>query len=71
MTNKMRLIFVIATAISALFVVLSTPFVVDIAERILLAIANALGLRGAPVPSALAILVIPALYLAFREGRRS
>ena len=71
MTNKMRLIFVIATTVSALFVVLSTPFAVDIAERVLLAVANALDLHGAPVPSALAILLIPGLYLVFRQGRRS
>jgi hypothetical protein len=48
MKNKMRLIFVITTAVSALFVVLSTPFAFDIAERVLLAVANALDLHGAP-----------------------
>lgn len=71
MTNKMRLIFVIATTVCALFVVLSTPFVVDVADRVLSAIANALGLHEAPTPSVLAILVIPGLYLAFRQRRRS
>lgn len=71
MTNKMRLIFVIATTVCALFVVLSTPFVVDVADRVLSAIANALGLHGTPTPSVLAILVIPGLYLAFRQRRRS
>jgi hypothetical protein len=48
MKNKMRLIFVITTAVSAQFVVLSTPFAFDIAERVLLAVANALDLHGAP-----------------------
>jgi hypothetical protein len=71
MTNKMRLIFIIATAVSALLVVLSTPFAVDIAERALLAVANALDLHSAPVPSALAVLLIPGLYLVFRQGRRA
>jgi hypothetical protein len=71
MTNRMRLILVITATLSAIFVVLSTPFVVDIAERVLLAVANALDLHMAPVSSALAILVIPGLYLAFRQGRRS
>jgi hypothetical protein len=71
MTNKMRLIFVITTAVSALFVVLSTPFAFDIAERVLLAVANALDLHGVPVPSSLAILLISGLYLVFRQGRRS
>jgi hypothetical protein len=70
MTNKMRLIFVIATAFCALFVVFSTPIAVDIADRILLTIANALNLHETPVPSALAILVIPGLYLAFRQRKR-
>jgi type III secretory pathway component EscR len=69
MTNKMRLIFVIATTVCALFVVLSTPFAVDVADRILSVIANALGLHEAPTPSALAILIIPGLYLAFRQKR--
>jgi hypothetical protein len=71
MTNKMRLIFIMATAVCALFVVLSTPFAVDIADRILSTIANALNLHETPAPSALAILVIPAIYLAFRQRRRS
>jgi hypothetical protein len=70
MTNKMRLIFVMATAVCALFVVLSTPFAVSIAERILSTIAGALNFHETPVPSALAILVIPGLYLAFRQRRR-
>ena len=71
MTNKMRLIFVIATVLSAAFVVLSTPFAVDIADQALSAVANALGLREAPAPYALAILAIPGLYLAFRQRRHS
>lgn len=69
MTDKMRLIFVLATGFCALFVVLSTPFAVDVADKVLSAIANALGLQGAPTPAALAILVIPGLYLVFRQKR--
>jgi hypothetical protein len=71
MTNKMRLIFVIATVVSVAFVVLSTPFAVDIADQVLSAIANALNLHEAPAPSALTILAIPGLYLAFRRRRHS
>lgn len=71
MTNRMRLIFVITTFVSAIFVVLITPFAVDIADQVLSVIANALNLHEAPTPSALAILVIPGLYLAFRQKRHS
>ena len=70
MTYKMRLIFVITVTICALFVVLSTPFAVDIGDQVLSAIANALNLHETPAPSALAVLVIPVLYLAFRQKRR-
>lgn len=69
MTNKMRLIFVITTTICVLFVVLSTPFAVDIADWVLSAIASVLDLHTTPVLSALAILVIPGLYLAFGQRR--
>ena len=71
MTNKMRIIFVIATAVLAAFCVLSTPFAVDIADQALSAVANTLGLHDAPVPSALAVLVIAGLYLVFRQRRQS
>jgi type III secretory pathway component EscR len=71
MTNKMRLIFIIATTVSAaLLVLMSTQFAVDIADRILSTVANALGLHEAPTSSALAVLVIPGLYLAFTFGQR-
>ena len=69
MTDKMRFIFIIVTVVSALFVVLSTPFAVDIVDRVLLVIANTLSVHGAPAPSALAVLIIPGLYLAFRQKR--
>jgi len=75
MTNKMRLIFVIATTVSAVFsVLMSMQFAIfDSADQVLSAAANALGLHEAPTPSALAILVIPGLYLylAFRQRRHS
>jgi hypothetical protein len=70
MTNKMRLIFVIVTTICAPLVVLITPFAVDIADWVLSAIASAFDLHKTPAPSALAILIIPGLYLAFRQRRR-
>jgi|WetSurMetagenome_2_1015567.scaffolds.fasta_scaffold257944_2 hypothetical protein len=69
MTNKTRLIFVITTTICVLLVVLSTPFAVDIADRVLSAIASVLGLHKTPLPSAMALLVIPGLYVAFRKRR--
>ena len=73
MTNRMKLIFVIAGTVSAVFFVLSTPFAVDIADQVLSAVANALSLYEAPALSALAVLVIPGLYLylAFGQRRRS
>ena len=72
MTNKMKLVFVIAATLSAVFCVLmSTQFALDIADQVLSAVANALGLHEAPTLSALAVLVIPGLYLAFRQRRRS
>jgi hypothetical protein len=49
MTNKMRLIFVIATSLSAAFsVLMSTQFAIDTSDQLLSAVANALGLHEAP-----------------------
>jgi hypothetical protein len=71
MTNKMRLIFVIAASLSAAFYVLmTTQFVIDTADQLLSAVANALGLHEAPTLSALAVLVIPGLYLYLALGQR-
>ena len=70
MTNKMKLIFVIAGTVSAGLFVLSTPFAVDIADQVLSAVANALSLHEAPTLSALAILVIPGLYMYLAFGQR-
>jgi hypothetical protein len=73
MTNRMRVIFVIATSASVVLAVMSAPVAVDIADQALSAVANALGLHEAPILSALAILAIPGLYLylSFRQRRRS
>ncbi len=73
MTGKMKLILVMTAFMSAPFVVLSAPFAVDIAERMLSAVGNTLGLHEAPKFFALVILVIPGLYLylAFKQRRRS
>ena len=71
MTNKMKLVFLIATVFSALVVMLSTPFVVGIADRALSAVANTLSLHEAPTPISLVVLIIPGLYLAFRQKRHS
>jgi hypothetical protein len=73
MTNKMKLVFVGAAAIFAAFLMLGTPFAVDIADQVLAGVANALDLREVPTPSALAVLVISGLYLyfAFTERRHS
>jgi len=74
MTNKMKLTFVTAATVSAVFFVLmSTQFAGHITDQGLSAVANALGLHEAPTLSALAILVITGLYLflAFRQRRHS
>jgi hypothetical protein len=74
MTNKMRLIFVMATVVCVAFwVLMSTQVAVDTADRILSAIGNTLGLHEAPTLSALAVLVILSLnlYLASRRRRHS
>jgi hypothetical protein len=71
MTNKMKLVFFITTVVSALAIMLSTPFVIDIADRALLAATNTLSLHEAPTPTALVVLVIPGLYLVFRQRRHS
>lgn len=70
MTNKIKLIFVIIANISAALLVLSTPFIVDIVDQVLSAIANALNLHEMPTLSALAILVIPCLYMYLAFGQR-
>ncbi|MCX5817709.1 MAG: hypothetical protein NTX75_15965 [Proteobacteria bacterium] len=70
MTNKMKLIFVIAGTVSAVFFVLCTPFAVDIADQVLSAVANALGQHEAPTLSALTVLVIPGLYMYLAFGQR-
>jgi hypothetical protein len=71
MTNKMKLVFFIATIVSVLAVILSTPFVFDVADRAISVVTNAISFHEAPTPTALVILVIPGLYLAFRQKRRS
>jgi hypothetical protein len=64
MTNKTRLVFVIAATVAAAFTMLmSTQFAAGIADRALAAVANTLGLHEAPSTSALAVLVVPGLYL--------
>ncbi|MBA4391754.1 MAG: hypothetical protein C0399_12580 [Syntrophus sp. (in: bacteria)] len=70
MTNKIKLIFVIAITVFAVFAVMSMPFAVDIADRALSAVGHSLGLHEAPALSALAVLVIPGLYLCFAFGQR-
>jgi uncharacterized membrane protein len=71
MTNKMRLIFVIATSLSAAFsVLMTTQFAIDTADQLLSAVANVLGLHEAPTLSALVVLVISVLYLYLVLGQR-
>jgi len=71
MTNKMRLIFVIATSLSAAFsMLMTTTYAIDPDDQLLSAVANALGLHEAPTLSALAVLVIPGLYLYLALGQR-
>ena len=72
MTTKMRLIFVMAAAgFAVFFVSMSTQYAANITEQVLSTVANALDLHEMPKLSALAVLAIPILYLAFRPRRRS
>ena len=72
MTNKMKLIFVLAATVFLIFaVMLSTPLAIDTSGRILSTIGHALGLHEAPISSALAVLGIPFLYLVVRKTRHS
>jgi hypothetical protein len=60
----MKLIFIMVSTVSAaFFVMMSTPFAIDIADRILSMAANALSLHEAPTLSVLSILAITGLYL--------
>ncbi|HEX2966964.1 MAG TPA: hypothetical protein VHO84_14350 [Syntrophorhabdaceae bacterium] len=69
MTNKMKLIFVIVTVVSTAFLVLLTPFAVDIADQVLTATSNSLALYNTPIPSVLVWLIIPGLYVAYRQRK--
>jgi hypothetical protein len=70
MTNKMKLIFIITAVVSAAFLILGTPFAVDIADEVLAGVANALDLHEVRTPSALAVLAISGLYLHFAFAQR-
>jgi hypothetical protein len=71
MTNKMKVIFAIVSTVSTLFVViLSTPFAIDTGEEMLSALAGIFGLHEEITLFALAVLVIPGLYLYFALGQK-
>lgn len=71
MTNKMKVIFIIVSTVSALFVVmLSTPFAIDAGGRMLSVLASKFGLHEEPILFALAVLIIPGLYLYFAVVQR-
>jgi uncharacterized membrane protein len=71
MTNKMKVIFAIVSTVSAIFVViLSTPFAIDTGEGMLSELAGAFGLHEELMLFALAVLIIPGLYLYFALGQR-
>jgi len=69
MTSKMKVIFLITTTLSVIFVVLGTPFAGDIFGRLLSALAHTFGLHEAPESAILVVLLIPAAYLACRQGQ--
>ena len=72
MTNGMKLVFLLAAMVSTFFaLMLSVPFVTESGARLLSMLGHALGLHAAPVPSALAVLGIPLLYLIFIKAKRS
>ena len=71
MTNKMKVIFAIVSTVSALFVVmLSTPFAIDTGGKMLSEFASAFGLHEELMLFALAVLIIPGLYLYFTLEQR-
>lgn len=71
MTNKMKVIFAVVSIVSAIFVVvLSTPFAIDTGEGMLSEFAGAFGLHEELILFALAVLIIPGLYLYFALGQR-
>jgi hypothetical protein len=68
MTNKMKLVFLITTTLSVIFVVLSTPSAGDIFGRLFSSVVHKLGLHEALQSATLVVLLMPALYyLAFRQ----
>lgn len=72
MTNKMKLAFLITTTISAMLVVLGTPFAGDIYGKALSVVTHLLGPHEALAPLTLAVLLIGSgLYLVFRQARHS
>ena len=71
MTNKMKAIFAIVSTVSALFIImLSTPFAIDTGEGMLSEFASAFGLHEELMLFALAVFIIPGLYLCFALGQR-
>jgi len=72
MTNKMKLVFLITTIVSAMLVVLGTPFAGDIHGQVLSVATHLFSPHEAPAPLTLAVLLISAgLYLVFRQARHS
>jgi hypothetical protein len=72
MTSRMKLVVVLSAAVSAFLVlILSTPLVIDAGLSMLSTLGHALGLHGAPISSALAVLGTLLLYLVFMKTRHS
>ena len=72
MTNKMKLVFLLTTTISAMLAVLGTPFAGDIYGHVLSVVAQLLSPHEAPAPLTLVVLLIGAgLYFVFRQARHS
>ncbi|HBL23972.1 MAG TPA: hypothetical protein DDZ40_07620 [Deltaproteobacteria bacterium] len=72
MTNKMKLVFLITTTISAMLAVLGTTFAGDIYGHALSVITQLFSPHEAPAPLTLAVLLISTgLYFVFRQARHS
>ena len=62
MTDKMKVVFLITTTLSVIFVVIGTPFAHDIFGWLFSGVAHTLGLHEASESVTLVVLLIPALY---------
>ena len=72
MTTKMKLLFLVTIAISAMLGALGAPFAGDIYGQALSVVTHSISPHEAPTPLTLVVLLVSAgLYLVFRQTRHS